>query len=106
MFIKNRTFKDEDTLLEVLFDFELGNPTGIIQQKRETIEADLKDNKAYHDYIASLTDEEDRLEVATEERYIRLAESLMEDYESFRVADRKLYGISQNKQDLLYEIDL
>lgn len=106
MFIKNRTFKDEDTLLEVLFDFDLGAPSAIINEKRETIELELKDHKAYHDYIASLTDEEDRLEVATEERYIRLAESLMEDYESFRVADRKLYGINKSTEDLLYEIDL
>ena len=106
MFIKNQIIKDGDTLLEVLFDFDLGAPSAIITSKREAIEADLKDNTALRDYLAKIKDEEERLEVATEERAIRLVESLMEDYIPFQVAERKLYGINKDKKDLLYEIDL
>lgn len=107
MFIKNRVFKDdEDTLLEVLFDFDLGEPTAIITAKRAEIEADLKDNTALRDYLATIPDEEERLEVATDERAIRLAESLMADYSSFQVQDRKLFGIAPGRKDLLYEINL
>ena len=106
MFIRNQTIKDGDTLLEVLFDFDLGTPAAIITARRNTIEEDLKDNTALRDFLAKIEDEEERLEVATEERAIRLVEALMEDYESFQVADRKLYGIAKDKKDLLYSIDL
>ena len=106
MFIKNQTIKDGDALLEILFDFDLGTPSSIITTRRETIENDLKDNTALRDYLATIKDEEERLEVATEERAIRLVESLMEDYDSFQVLDRKLYGIGKGGKDLLYEIDL
>jgi hypothetical protein len=106
MFIKNRIFRDGDTLLETLFDFDLGNPGTIILEKRQQIEDDLKDNQALKDYIDALTDEEEKLEVATEERYIRLAESLMDDFKQFQVEDRKLYGINEGQRTLLFEIDL
>lgn len=106
MFIKNRTFSDGDTLLETLFDFDLGTPGPIILEKRQQIEDELKDNQALKDYIASLTDEEEQLEVATEERYIRLAESLMDDFSKFQVQDRKLYGMKDDQRTLLFEIDL
>jgi len=106
MFIKNQSFKNEETLLEILFDFELGTPSAIIDEKRQQIEEDLKDNAAYNDYLASLTDEEEKMEVAVEERYIRLAELLMEDFENFTVVQQKLYGIKDVERTLLYEINL
>lgn len=106
MFIKNQTFKDEETLLEILFDFDLGKPTPIITEKRKQIEEDLKDNQALRDYLASLEDEEERLEVATEERYIRLAEYLMQDFDRFKVEKGKLYGLKGDAQTLLSEMDI
>jgi hypothetical protein len=106
MFVKNQTFKDEETLLEILFDFDLGTPSSIITEKRKLIEEDLKDNQALRDYLASLDDEEERLEVATEERYIRLAEYLMQDFDSFKVEKGKLYGIKAGAQSLLSEMDI
>ena len=106
MFVRNRNFKDEENLLEALFDFELGTPAPIINEKRAQIELDLKDNKAFHDYVASLTDEEDRMEVETEERNIRLAESLMADFNVFKVLDQKLFGLKGDDSTLLYELDL
>lgn len=106
MFIKNQTFKDEDTLLEVLFDFDLGTPTAVVTEARDQIEKDLAENKAYQDYYASLTDEEDRLELATEERYIRLAEALMDQYDTFVVERQHLFGVRDGERTLLYEMNL
>lgn len=106
MFIKNQTFKDEDTLLEVLFDFDLGTPTTVVTEAREQIERDLKDNQAYQDYYTSLTDEEDRMELATEERYIRLAEALMEQFDTFAVDRQQLFGVKGGAKTLLFEMDL
>lgn len=104
MFIKNQTFSDEETLLEILFDFDLGTSSEIINNKRQSIEDDLKNHTEYHHYLATLTDEEERQEVATEERYIRLAESLMEDYDLFKTEGGKLYGLKNNQKDLLSEL--
>jgi len=106
MFIKNQTFKDEETLQEMLFDFALGDPSIIVQQLIAGINAGLEDNAEYIKYRNSLQDEEDRDELYNEERDIRLTEKLMELYESFAVADQKLYGIKAGNRDLLYEIDL
>jgi hypothetical protein len=106
MYIRNRTFKDEDTLMEVLFDFSLGNPTSIINGIISGIEKELSSNKAYIDYYNSLADEEDRMELQTEESRIRLAEKLQELFDIFEVKDSKLYGIKAAQRKLLYEIEL
>lgn len=106
MFIKNQTFKDEETLQEMLFDFALGDPSVIVQQLIADINADLENNTEYIKYRNSLQDEEDRDELYNEERDIRLTEKLLELYDSFAVADQKLYGVKAGNRDLLYEIDL
>jgi len=106
MFIKNQTFKDEETLQEMLFDFALGDPSVIVQQLIADINADLENNTEYIKYRNSLQDEEDRDELYNEERDIRLTEKLLELYDSFVVADQKLYGVKAGNRDLLYEIDL
>ena len=106
MYIKNQVFKDEDTLMEMLFDFSLGTPSAMIQSLKAGIEKDLEHNEAYKEYLATLTDDEDRLEVETEERSIRLAEALMKQFDSFKTVRQKLFGVHGNEEILLYEIDL
>lgn len=106
MYIKNEVFKDEDTLLEMLFDFSLGESTPLIKAHLASIEKDLDENEVYQNYIKTMTDEEDRLELETEERYLRLAEILMQEFESFKTFAQKLYGLKSGKETLLYEIDL
>lgn len=106
MYIKNQTFKDEDTLLEMLFDFSLGTPGKHVQQMIATIDKDLAANDAYIQYRDSLQDVDDRTELYEEERDMRLAEKLMKQFESFAVKDAKLYGIAGGERILLYEIDL
>jgi len=106
MYIKDQVFSDEETLQEMLFDFSLGDGTPFIEALKGDIEKELEANEAYQAYHASVTDEEDRLELETEERLIRLAESLMALFSRFEVKQRKLYGIKDTDRTLLYEIDL
>jgi len=106
MYIKDQKFKDEDTLLEMLFDFSLGNSSALIKQMIADIDKDLQDNDAYIKYHDSLQDEDDRTELYTEERDLRLAEKLMQQFEYFAVSNSKLYGVKNGQNELLYEIDL
>jgi hypothetical protein len=106
MYIKDQTFKDEENLLEILFDFSLGTSTDIVKNIISEISSDLKTNEEYNKYYNSLKDEEDRLELHDEETRLRLAEQLMGLFESFEVNKAKLYGIKNAERKLLYEIDL
>jgi len=106
MYIKNLVFKDEDTLMEMLFDFSLGTASPLVLQLKTGIEKELETNEAYQEYHASLTDEEDRLELEAEERLIRLAEALMKRFASFKTMQQQLFGIKDGSETLLYEIDL
>lgn len=105
MYIKSQTFSDEDTLMEMLFDFSLGDPSPLVTQLKETIEMELETNEAYQKYRQTLG-EEDRLELESEERYIRLAEALMGQFDSFKTAQHKLYGLKNGHETILYEIDM
>ncbi len=106
MFIKNQTFKDEETLMEMLFDFSLGTPSELIQKLVAEIDKELAENEAYIKYRGSLQDEEDRVELYEEERDMRLAEQLMEAYDAFEIKDSKLYATKAASKTLLYEINL
>src|SRR5689334_5025513 len=106
MFIKNQTFKDEDTLLEILFDFSIGESSPLIKQMVTQIDADLEKNTAYIKYRDSLQDADDRAELYIEERDLIIAENLMKTYDSFSIYDRKLFGVKGTSKDLLYQIDL
>jgi len=106
MFIKNQVFKDEETLLELLFDFGLGDASPLISEMYANIDRALEQNEAYKTYRDSLQDEDDKEELYTEERDLRLAEQLMEMFSSFQVHARKLYGLKNDEKILLFEIDL
>jgi rubrerythrin len=106
VFVKNQSFSDEETLLEVLFDFELGAPTPYIQEIRSEINHELKDHEEYQALLATMTDEEDRMELEDEERRLRLADILLERFTSFRTLKQKLYGVKDDQETLLWEIDL
>ncbi|MBL7713301.1 MAG: hypothetical protein JNL13_12570 [Chitinophagaceae bacterium] len=106
MYIQNQTFKDEETLLEQLFDFGLGEATSEVAALMQVIDREVLDHKEFQEYKASLTDEEEIMELDDEERRIRLAEQLMALYEGFEVSGNKLYGIKGTDKTLLYSIDL
>ncbi len=106
MYIKNQVFTDEETLMEMLFDFALGDSTSILRQLKDEIDQQLQNNETYLEYLNSLTDEEDRLELETEERLIRLAEALKEQFDSFKTERQKLFGLKNGTEILLSEIDM
>jgi hypothetical protein len=105
MYIKNQTFKDEDTLMEMLFDFSLGVPSPMVGDLIKKIVEELEHNEEYTKYRSTL-EEEDRLELEAEEKDLRLAEILMERFDSFAVDKQSLYGLSNSERALLYSIDL
>lgn len=107
MFIKNQTFSDRDTLLETLFDFELGDHTQALQKMMFAIDQTLQTDTEYQEELKSLMDEEDRDEFADEVRREFLANMLHEQFSRFEVKDRKWYGVSTTGEAvLLAEMDL
>lgn len=106
MYIQNQSFSDEETLLEQLFDFGLGDATPEVQSLLVTISKELNGNKDYQAYKATLSDEEEIMELEDDENRALLAERLMAMYESFVVEKNQLFGLKGGAQTLLYSIDL
>ncbi len=105
MFIKNQEFSDEETLLEAIFDFSLGEASAYILQLKSIIQSELKGNKVFQEYRATL-DEESREALDDEEMEIRLAEKLMVKFHNFKIYKQQLFGIKDDQETLLYSIDL
>ncbi len=106
MYIKNQRFTDEETLMEMLFDFSLGEASHTVSQIMQEIEEILGNNDTYQNYLATLTNAEDRQELETEERLIRLAEALQEKFSQFEIKDQRLFGVADDAYVLLYHIDM
>lgn len=105
MYIKNQTFKDEDTLEEMIFDFSIGDATPFIEELIKEIQQELAQYEAYQQYRMSLHGE-DREELEAEEQDLRLAEKLQQHFDSFKVHAQKFYGIKNGVETLLYSIDM
>lgn len=106
MYIQNQSFSDEETLLEQLFDFGLGNATPEVQALLIAISEELNANKDYQAYKATLTDEEEIMELEDDENRALLAKRLMAMYESFEVEKNQLFGLKGGAKTLIYSIDL
>ncbi len=107
MFIQNQTFSDRETLLEILFDFELGIPAEVIVKMKAAIESVLQDDADYQQELQALPDAEDREEFADEVKREFLANMLGEKFASFAVQDRKWYGVEAGgEKTFLGEVDL
>jgi len=105
MFIKNLTFSDEDTLLEMIFDFALGEATSHVSGIINGINAEMLESKELQAHLATL-EEEDRLALEDDILQENLAKALMRDFELFEVKDAKLYGVNAGNETLLYSISL
>ena len=107
MYLQNRQFADTETLLEVLFDLELGVATPELEACYTAAGKALAGNAEFQEELASLEDEEDRLEEADEAKREVVAESLQEKFAQFKVEDQKLWGLPANGAPvLLSAIDL
>ncbi|MBN9485454.1 MAG: hypothetical protein J0H46_19055 [Bacteroidetes bacterium] len=54
MYIKNQQFKDEDTLFEVLFDFEIGEPSPYMQGVIDNVVAKIDGDRAFFEHLDTL----------------------------------------------------
>ncbi|MCC6186462.1 MAG: hypothetical protein IT256_04850 [Chitinophagaceae bacterium] len=106
MYIQNQKFSDEETLLEQLFDFGLGEPSPQVKELMAAIDITVLNNADFQAYKATLSDEEEIMELDDDERRIALGEQLMARYQSFVVEKNQLFGIKDNDQVLLYSMDL
>lgn len=105
MYIKNQQFKDADTLMEVLFDFEIGDPSATMQSIITEVDAAQQNNKELNEYAGTLP-EEDGMELLDDWKRERVIHILTNNYTSFKVQDAKLYGKNESTEDLLYSIDM
>lgn len=106
MYIQNQSFRDEETLLEQLFDFGLGEPTEEVAALITEINAELLNNQEFQSYRATLSDEEEIMELDDDERRLGLAEKLLAIYDSFLVDKNQLFGVKDGHNTLLYSLDL
>ncbi|MES2479825.1 MAG: hypothetical protein V4561_12115 [Bacteroidota bacterium] len=106
MYIQNQSFKDEETLLEQLFDFDLGEPTAEVAAMIAQINTELINNQEFQAYRATISDEEEIMELDDDERRLGLAEKLMAVYDSFLVDKNQLFGVKDGQNILLYSLDL
>ena len=106
MYIQNQEFSDSETLIDMLFDFELGNASPWLQTLKTEIDAAVSANQAFTEFVATLTDEEERMEVQDEERRLQLASLLQEQVTAFEVKNNTLLAKNDKEVVVLYEIDL
>jgi septal ring factor EnvC (AmiA/AmiB activator) len=106
MYIQNQEFSDSETLIDMLFDFELGNASPWLQTLKTEIDAAVSANQAFTEFVATLTDEEERMEVQDEERRLQLAALLQEQFTAFVVKNNTLLAKNDKEVVVLYEIDL
>ena len=106
MYIQNQEFSDSETLIDMLFDFELGNASPWLQTLKTEIDAAVSANQAFTEFVATLTDEEERMEVQDEERRLQLASFLQEQFTAFEVKNNTLLAKNDKEVVVLYEIDL
>lgn len=106
MYIQNQEFSDSQTLIDMLFDFELGNASPWLQTLKTKIDEAVIANQAFTEFVATLTDEEERMEVQDEERRLQLAALLQEQFTSFEVKNNTLLAKNDKEVIVLYEIDL
>lgn len=105
MYIKNQQFNDTDTLLEVLFDFEIGDASAKMNAIISEVELALANNAELNTQAANM-DEEEAMELLDDWKRERVIHILTNHYASFIVQDAKLYGKNESSDDLLYSIDL
>jgi septal ring factor EnvC (AmiA/AmiB activator) len=106
MYIQNQEFSDSETLIDMLFDFELGNASPWLQTLKTEIDAAVSANQVFTEFVATLTDEEERMEVQDEERRLQLAALLQEQFTAFEVKNNTLLAKNDKEVVVLYEIDL
>jgi hypothetical protein len=105
MYIKNRQFNDEDTLFEVLYDFEIGEPSDYMQGIIDSLTKAMNADEELTAHLRTM-EEEDRLELYDDIKREQIVGFLKKNFSGFVVESPCFYGISNAEKSLLYCIEL
>lgn len=101
MYIKNQQFNDEDTLFEVLFDFEIGEPSSYMQGILDALTKAMNENAELTTHLRTL-EEEDALELFDDIKREQIVSFLKKNFSGFVVDKGSFYGLSDTSRSLLY----
>lgn len=101
MYIKNQQFNDEDTLFEVLYDFEIGEPSSYMQGIVDALTMAMNENAELTAHLRTL-EEEDALELFDDIKREQIVGFLKKNFSGFIVDKACFYGISNTERSLLY----
>ncbi|OSZ78413.1 hypothetical protein CAP35_09195 [Chitinophagaceae bacterium IBVUCB1] len=105
MYIKQQKFSDEETLYEVLYDFEIGTPYTYVTNLHAEINQILQNNKEIQEYISSIDAEEADVFIDDWKRS-QVAKVLLANFDTFIVTKNTFSGINGNSETQFYIIDL
>jgi hypothetical protein len=103
MFIKNQQFNDDDTLFEVLYDFEIGEPSGYMQGIVDALTKAMNEDAELTAHLRTL-EEEDALELFDDIRREQIVGFLKKNFSGFVVDSACFYGLSNAEKSLLYSM--
>lgn len=106
MYLPNQSFTDEETLMESLFDFELGEMTPLLEDYRNKAKEQLDADVEFYAYKSKIEETEERIAADEEQRLVVLATLLKDDFEKFEVKDKSFFGLKDGVSTLLASIDL
>lgn len=101
MYIKNQQFSDEDTLFEVLFDFEIAEPSSYMQGIVDTLTKAMNEDAELTAHLRKMG-EEDALELFDDIRREQIVHFLKNNFSGFVVDKGCFYGVSGGERVLLY----
>lgn len=101
MYIKNQQFNDEDTLFEVLYDFEIGEPSNYMLGISDAVTNAMNADEKLVAHLRTL-EEEDRLELFDDIKREQIVGFLKNNFSSFMVDNACFYGVSGTERSLLY----
>ncbi|MEZ5016502.1 MAG: hypothetical protein R2800_05565 [Flavipsychrobacter sp.] len=105
MFIRNNSFSDFETLLEAIYDFDLGEHELKFKSIIESVSNDIDTNAEIQEYVKGM-DAEDGLELLDDIRLEQVAKRLEAMYDSFEIYSACFYGIKNEQKELLSELIL
>ncbi len=105
MFIKNNSFSDQETLLEAIFDFGLGEQSDVLKSVVTAVNKDIEDNEELQIAVKEM-DKEEALELLEDVRLDQIAKRLISEFDSFEIYSACFYGIKNSEKQLLAEVTL
>lgn len=106
MYIQQQHFNDIDTLIEQLFDFEMGFASPFLLPLIQEIKDSYLNNSIAQKTKSEITDLEEAMEWEDDFLREKLANLLLSKFSKFIVEKKSLYGVNNVDKTLLYTIEL